>query len=350
MLPPKIGDAVNRGQGEPVGWRGVRPFRPALWLPGAHAQTIAGRLLRSRRPPPLRRERVDTPDGDFLDLDFTTGAVPGRPVVLLLHGLEGSSRRGYALNTYRELETRGVGAVGLNFRSCSGEPNRLARSYHSGETGDLGFVLDWLRERLPGSPFGVVGFSLGGNVLLKWLGERGAAARDIVIACAAVSVPFDLAVCERALDSTMMGRFYVRRFLDTLISKVEAKTNIIGDVIDIHRVRRARTFREFDDAVTAPLHGFAGVDDYYARSSSAPLLGAVRVRTLVLHAHDDPFMPGEAAPFDALRDNPAFQLAVTRHGGHVGFISGPPVAPRYWAEAEVAEYLTAALSTSSQRQ
>jgi predicted alpha/beta-fold hydrolase len=330
---------MSRGQGA----AGVRfqpaAFRPAWWLPGAHAQTIAGRLLRDRHASYLRRERVDTPDGDFLDLDFTPGASPGEPVVLLLHGLEGSARRGYALNAYRGLAARGIGAVGLNFRSCGGEPNRLARSYHSGETGDLDFVLDWLRDRLPASPLAVIGFSLGGNVLLKWLGEQRDAALDRVVACAAVSVPFDLAECERALDGTTMGRFYVRRFLGTLIGKIEAKANIIGNHIDIDRVRAARSFRAFDDAATAPLHGFPDAAEYYARSSSAPLLPFVRVPTLVLHAEDDPFMPGSRAPFDVLHRNPVLQPVITRHGGHVGFVSGQAWSPRYWAEREAARYL-----------
>lgn len=334
---------MNREQGQPTGPSGSGPFRPAWWLPGAHAQTIAGRLLRPRGDEDLRRERIELADGDFLDVDFTPRAVPGTPTVLLLHGLEGSSRRGYALQTYRELRRRGIGAVGLNFRSCSGEPNRLPRSYHSGETGDLDFVLHWLRDRLPGSALAVVGFSLGGNVLLKWLGEQGEAASERVVACAAVSVPFDLAECERALDSTTMGRFYVRRFLQTLIAKTEAKAEIIGDRIDLDRVRAADSFRAFDDAATAPLHGFPDAAVYYARCSSAPLLPQIRVPTLVLHADDDPFMPGPLAPLDTIRANPSLEPVITRHGGHVGFISGPPWSPRYWAEARAAEYLASRL-------
>jgi hypothetical protein len=330
---------MTDGQGESGAPARVRPYVSAWWLPGAHAQTIAGRLLREKDGSFLRRERIDTPDGDFLDLDFTSRATPGNPVVLVLHGLEGSSRRGYALQTYRELDTRGIGAVGLNFRSCSGEPNRLARSYHSGETGDLAFVLEWLTRRLPGSPIAVIGFSLGGNVLLKWLGEQRDEARARVVACAAVSVPFDLAECERALDSTTMGRFYVRRFLKTLIAKVDAKAHIIGDTIDLARVRAAASFRAFDDAATAPLHGFASADEYYALSSSAGFLAHVRVPVLVIHAGDDPFMPGERAPLDAIRSNRAFDPVVTRRGGHVGFIAGSPWAAQYWAEREAAEYL-----------
>lgn len=347
----KIGLAVSveKGCGAPAGLPRPfvpRAFRPALWLPGAHAQTMAGRVIRDTRATGLRRERIDTPDGDFLDLDFTPLVRSGRPIVLLLHGLEGSSRRGYALNTYRSLGEYGVGCVGLNFRSCSGEPNRLARSYHSGETGDLRFVIDLLAERFPDSPLGIVGFSLGGNALLKWLGEEPAATAARITACVGVSVPYDLAACERALDSTAMGRFYVRRFLATLIEKVNAKAGLLENRIDLERARNARTFREFDDAVTAPVHGFDGVDDYYARSSCAPVVHRIRVPVLLIHADDDPFMPGEAAPWTAIRANPATQSVVTPHGGHVGFIQGWPWRLRFWAEEEAARFLAQRLQAS----
>ncbi len=314
-------------------------FRPAWWLPGAHAQTIAGRLARRARPDGLRRERVDTPDGDFLDLDIAPLAQPGKPLVLLLHGLEGSARRGYALETYRALAAYGVGALGLNFRSCSGEPNRLARSYHSGDTGDLRFILDVLTARYPRSPLGIIGFSLGGNVLLKWLGEEGDDAASRVRAAVAVSVPYDLAACERALAGSRMGRFYLHHFLETLVQKTEAKAALIQGRIDLERVRRSRTFREFDDAATAPLHGFAGADDYYARSSSAGFLGRIRVPTLLIHARDDPFLPASAFPWEVVRSNPCIQSLITPHGGHVGFIAGSPWAPRFWLEEEAARYL-----------
>jgi predicted alpha/beta-fold hydrolase len=324
-------------------------FRAAAWLRGAHGQTIAGRLLRRAKPQGLTRVRVDTPDGDFLDLDIVSGARPGRPLVLLLHGLEGSARRGYALNMYRALDTYGVAAVGLNFRGCSGDPNRLRRSYHSGETGDLRFVLDVLARRFPDSPLGIIGFSLGGNVLLKWLGEEGAAAVPRVLACVAVSVPFDLGVCATTLESTFMGRFYMRRFLATLLQKTEAKSAILGDQVDLARVRRARNFREFDDAATAPLHGFADAADYYARSSSAGFLARVRVPTLLVQAEDDPFFPIGAMPWEAIRANPCLQPVVVPGGGHVGFVTGTPWAPRFWLEEEASRYLAQQLHAAGGR-
>ncbi len=316
-----------------------RTFTPARWLRGAHAQSIGGRLLRGTKGRGLRRERLELPDGDFVDLDFTDAAAPGRPLALVLHGLEGSSRRGYALNTYRELARRGIGAVGLNFRGCSGEPNRLARSYHSGETGDLAFVLAHLGERYADSIMGVVGFSLGGNVLLKYLGELGEEAAPGIRAAVAISVPFDLGACADALATTPMGRFYTRRFIDSLLLKLRAKAKLVNGRVDLERARAARTFRAFDDIVTAPLHGFAGAAEYYERSSSVHYLERIRVETLLLQAEDDPFLPRGVIPRDRIRANPSLTAALTDRGGHVGFIEGPPWALRFWVEEQAARFL-----------
>jgi uncharacterized protein len=342
-------DANMRPRFEPA------PFRPSAWLPGAHAQTIAGRLLRRAAPPTFRRERVDLPDGDFVDLDhaepaaLTGGAAPDAPIVLLLHGLEGSARRGYAINVYRELAARGVRAVGLNFRSCSGEPNRAARLYHSGDTADIEHVLRLLAARHPAAPRGAIGFSLGGNALLKLLGELGTAAADLTHAAAAVSVPYDLAAGADALERTTMGRFYTRRFVRSLVAKAEARAPLLDGICDLDRVRVARSFREFDDAATAPIHGFADAADYYARSSSAGLLPAIRIPTLLLHAADDPFLPGTAFPHAAAAANPYIRAVVTPCGGHVGFIEGSPWAPRFWAEHTATAFLATRLGALGTR-
>lgn len=330
----------------------VRPFRPAPGLANPHAQTIGGKLLRPRAPVPLRRERVETPDGDFLDLDF--GEAPGvawddpaTPTVVVLHGLEGCSTSGYVLQTMRELGARGVRTVALNFRTCGGEPNRLARFYHSGETGDLGYVLRRVRERYPDAPLGAVGFSLGGNVLLKYLGECGEA--SLVGAAVAVSVPFDLAAGATSMERGM-GRFYTRRFLGSLRVKYEGKRALIGDAVDARRVLGARTFREFDDAATAPLHGFRDAAHYYAASSSAGFLAGIRVPTLLLHSADDPFLPADAIPRAAARENPCITAAFTEHGGHVGFVGGTPWAPEFWAEAETARFLDAWIGSGAREE
>ena len=319
----------------------AEPFHPAWWLPSPHGQTVAGRLLRRPAPPPFERVRLDTPDGDFLDLDIPPAPAADAPIVLLFHGLEGSARRGYAINTYRELFYYGVASVGVNFRSCSGEPNRTARFYHSGETDDLRFAIDYVAARFPGRALGAVGFSLGGNALLKCLGEEGAAAR---LSCAAaVSVPYDLAAGARLLEESAMGRFYSRHFIKSLIGKAEMKVSLLADRCDLERVRRAATFYEFDDAATAPLHGFASADDYYTRSSSAQFVAQIRRPTLLLHSEDDPFVPMSAFPVAAARANSCVTTAITTAGGHVGFIGGPPWGPDFWAERQVARFLAAHL-------
>lgn len=320
-------------------------FHAPLWLPSPHAQTIAGRFLR-RRKLALTRERWTTPDDDFVDLDFAP-PLPGAPVVLLLHGLEGSALRGYAINVYTELARHGIGSVGLNFRSCSGELNRTARSYHSGETDDIRFVVERLRARYPDAPIGAVGFSLGGNALLKYLGEEADAGRATVQAAAAVSVPYDLAAGADYLDQSPIGRFYTSVFLKPLVEKLEGKLHLVGDACDLERARQARSFREFDNAVTAPLHGFANADDYYARCSSANFLARIGVPTLLLHAVDDPFLPPAAIPRAAMAANPNITASIQEEGGHVGFIHGTPWAPRFWAEENAADFIAQRLTAIS---
>jgi uncharacterized protein len=332
-------------EGKPARTFEPRPFRPARWLPGAHAQTVAGRLLRRPAPPEFERERVELPDGDFVDVDHPVLTRNDEaPLVLLLHGLEGSARRGYAINVYRELAGRGVRAAGLNFRSCSGQPNRAARAYHSGDTGDIAFVLRLLAGRHPAVPLGVIGFSLGGNAMLKLLGELRDDARALVRAAVAISVPYDLGAGADWLQQSRIGRFYTARFVKSLVAKTEAKAALVAQHCDLDRIRRARSFREFDDAATAPLHGFDGAGDYYARCSSRHYIAGIRVPTLLLHAADDPFLPATCFPFDGVAANPYVHAHLTPHGGHVGFIEGPPWRPRYWAEAEAARFLADALS------
>jgi uncharacterized protein len=341
--------------GKPHGFT-PRPYRPAAWLPGPHAQTMAGRLLRRPAAPVFHRERIELPDGDFVDLDIPSharsgsappGANDDAPLVLLLHGLEGSARRGYALNTYRELARRGVRAVGLNFRSCSGEPNRAARLYHSGDTADILHVLRLLAERYAHVPRGAIGFSLGGNALLKLLGEAPAEATELVHAAVAVSVPYDLGAGADVLQRSVMGRFYTRRFVSSLVAKAESKRALLEDACSLERIRAARSFREFDDAATAPIHGFADAADYYARSSSMAYVAHIEVPTLLLHAADDPFLPVNAFPQAAVNANPFIEAVITPAGGHVGFIEGPPWAPRFWAEETAAAYLAAQLRGES---
>lgn len=310
---------------------------------GPHAQTLGARFLRPKRISMLRRERWDTPDGDFLDLDFVED--PGcrnDVLVILLHGLEGSARSGYILQLGRRLADRGIAAVGLNFRSCSGELNRGRRLYHSGETSDLAWVVDRLGNEEPCRRLAAAGVSLGGNVLLKYLGERGSSSP--LAAAAAWSVPFDLAAGARFMERGF-ARFYVSRLLRTLNGKVRARRHEFSTQIDVERTLRAATFWEFDDAATAPLHGFDGADDYYRRSSSGSFIPRIASPTLILHSRDDPFLPADAIPEAAMHSNPAVTPVITEHGGHVGFVSGaPPLSPFFWAEDFIARWLAERLS------
>ena len=327
---------------------GFRPasFTPPGWLRGGHAQTVAGKILRADPALALDPLRIRTPDGDFLDLEVGPEPAPRAPVVLLLHGLEGSTRRGYMRQAMLALLEAGIRPVGMNFRACSGTPNLRPRFYHSGETGDLRQVLAILREQMPGRAFGALGFSLGGNVLLRYLGETRPAAPGALGAAVAVSVPYDLAAAAEILEAGGMGHFYTRYFLRSLRAKVRAKRALLENVVDVQQALAARTLRDYDEAATAPLHGFRDAADYYRQASSGPVLGSIRVPTLLIHAADDPFLPADAVPVAAVERNRWLLGAFTRHGGHVGFI--PAGAPfrrrRLWAETEAARYLSRILS------
>lgn len=319
-------------------------FKPAWWLPGPHLQAVGARLLRSRAGVAYERERLELTDGDFVDLDWVVEA-EGRqadedaPLVLVLHGLEGSASSDYVLSTQRELARCGIASAALNFRSCSGEPNRLPRFYHSGDTGDIAAAISHIRARFPGRSLGAVGFSLGGNALLKFLGERGADGDDAVPAAAvAISVPFDLSTGITTLEQGL-GPLYQRYFLRRLRRKVRAKRATLDGKVDVDALVAVRGLRDFDDLGTARLHGFADSGDYYRRSSSKPFLPSIRVPTLLLHAVDDPFLPEHSIPRDEVSANPFLEAVFPAHGGHVGFVSGPPWRPVYWAERTAAAFL-----------
>jgi predicted alpha/beta-fold hydrolase len=313
-------------------------FRPAPWLPGPHAQTVFASLWRPPSGLRPRRERWETPDGDFLDVD--RHGPEGAPLALVLHGLEGSSRAPYVVRMVKALAAEGIAAAALNFRSCSGEMNRLPRLYHSGETSDLDFAVRRLAAERPGRPLAVAGFSLGGNVAAKWLGERGHDLPDEVRAGAVISVPWDLAACARAVDG---GGFwpllYRERFLRMLRAKAVAKARRFPGLLDEEAIRALRSFREFDDRATAPVHGFAGAEDYWTRCSAARFLPGVRRPLLALSAEDDPMVPAESLPVALADGNPAVRLLVTPHGGHTAFVDGLPLRPGFWAERVAAEFL-----------
>jgi predicted alpha/beta-fold hydrolase len=314
-------------------------YRPAWWLPGPHAQTIWGAIARRPCALPTRAERWETPDGDFLELR-RIDAPAERPRLLVLHGLEGSARSPYVAGFFAHARRRGWAADLLLFRSC-GEPNRLARMYHSGETQDLDFVVRRIVALEPARPLVIAGVSLGGNVLLKWLGETGDARPESLRAAAAVSVPYDLERCARHLQRGF-ARVYERHFVRTLQRKARAKLARFPGLVPAARVRAARTLLAFDDAFTGPVHGFRDACDYYTQSSSIAFLPRVRAPTLLLNAVDDPFLPREV--LERVRaiagDNPALVPEFVPGGGHVGFVAGPvPWRAEYYADRRVVEFL-----------
>ena len=290
-----------------------------------------------------RRERVATPDGDFVDLDCLDAPAPGAPLLLVLHGLEGSCRSHYIHGLFTLARKAGWSAVALNFRSCSGEPNRLARFYHSGDTDDLDLVVRLLAGRDPHARIGAVGISLGGNVLLKWLGERGDAAPPQVRAAVTISTPYDLEHCARALDRGIQRVTYTALFMRSFKQKVRDKARAFPGFVDVAAVMRARTFAEYDRIVTAPLHGFADEVDYWQRASCRPYLARVRRPTLLISALDDPFVPPEALP-DPSALPPNIVAEFSEHGGHVGFVEGPVWRPRAWAERRAMQFLSSVVA------
>jgi predicted alpha/beta-fold hydrolase len=304
----------------------LTPYQAPWWLPGGHLQTLYAALGPAPRVA-WRRERWETPDGDFIDLDW---AGASGPLVALFHGLEGGSSSHYARKLAAETTRRGWRCVVPHFRGCSGVLNRLPRAYHSGDSAEL----DWILRRL--RPDFVAGVSLGGNVLLKWLGERGAEAAPLVRRAAAVSAPLDLAASGRTLDRGLNRRLYTRHFLFTMKAKSFAKAALHRLPVDERRLARLRTLHEFDDMFTAPLHGFHDADDYWARASSAPWLAHVRVPTLVLNAQNDPFLPRAALHAATREASKDVVLEFPGTGGHAGF-----PGRGHWLARRVLEFFAA---------
>ena len=318
-------------------------FRPARWLPNAHWQTIYAATLARCPGRVLHRTRWETPDGDFIDLDWLrpphAGAAPA-PLVALFHGLEGSSASHYARMLVRTLATSNWQAVIVHFRGCSGEPNRLARAYHSGDAAEIDWVLERLRAEHRNRPLFAIGVSLGGNALLKWLGEYRDRSLATLDAAAAGSAPLDLVAAGNALDRGFNRAVYTRNFLRTLKAKSLAKLERFPGLFDRAAAMQATTLRAFDDAVTAPLHGFRNAEDYWLRSSSKPWLMHIRVPTLVLNALDDPFLPAWALPKDDEVSN-AVCLHFPAQGGHVGFVSGKFPGSIAWMPTHVLRFFSA---------
>lgn len=332
------------GTGQQAEWKAealaalaAHPFTPTWWLRGPHRQSIWGPGFRRVRPVPMRHECWETPDADFLDLHFYPGD-PAKPLVLLLHGLEGSAQSFYILALNRDFHALGWEVATLVFRTCGGRMNLAKRMYHMGETSDLDFVAGQLRARIGGRPLFMAGVSLGGNVLGKWLGEQGARAAGQVTAAAIVSPPFDPALTAPQFHAAL-GGFYVRHFLATLIPKAIAKERQHPGILDPREVRRCRDFYAYDTVVTARLHGFADAMDYWRQSGCRQWLPRVRVPTLLIAAEDDPFNHPDALPRAEAAASPWLHPLFTALGGHAGFVTGPsPARAGYWAEEQVVRF------------
>ena len=303
------------------------------WLPGGDVQTIYTSLFIRVPHVEYRRERLELADGDFLDFDWLDGS-PVQPVVVLFHGLEGSSDSVYARDLISRLQARGWSGVVAHFRGCSGEDNRLPRAYFAGDSVDIETMLRHVKSRHPDAPLYAVGVSLGGNALLKWLGEQGTAASSLVDRAVAVSAPVDLTAAGHALDQGFNRSVYTARFLTTLKAKALRKAEKFPGLLDAQAIEASTTFREFDTLVTARLHGYRDADDYWLRVSSKPLLKSIAVPTLVINARNDPFLPADALPGPS-EVAPSVQLEQPETGGHVAFPSGPFPGNADWLPARI---------------
>ncbi|MGB6106192.1 MAG: alpha/beta fold hydrolase [Pusillimonas sp.] len=350
------------------------PCPSPAWLPGGHLQTVYGVLMARYHHIAFVRERVNTPDGDFLDFDWTgpglfadrradgqtaqpddtlekTAArrwlhdddwatlptTAGTPALVLFHGLEGSSRSHYAQAIAQYFRARGWVVVIAHFRSCSGFPNRMARAYYSGDSADIEFILDTVRQRLPHARWHATGVSLGGNAMLKHIGEQGDK-MSWLAACAAVSVPMDLVACGTQLSETWLGRrLYTRYFLKTMKAKIGEKAKRFPGNIDMFRLSQTRTLREFDTLYTAPMHGYKNALDYWTRASSKPRLKSIAVPTLVLNARNDPFVPEPSLP-GSHDCSPSVLLHQPAEGGHAAFVTGPFPGHIGWLPARLARF------------
>ena len=314
-------------------------YHPVAWLANGHLQTIAASVLRRVPEVRYRRERLELPDGDFLDLDWSlAGAVPGRRLGIVSHGLEGSSERPYVRGMVRALNRAGFDALAWNYRGCGGETNRLLRAYHLGDTDDLATVISHTINEKEYPEIYLTGFSAGGNVTLKYLGEDPARVPPQVRRAAVFSVPTDLKANSLHI-SRWQNKVYLRRFMHSLREKMRAKAARLPGQLDLTALDELRDFPQFDARYTAPLHGFASADDYYERAASGRYLAGIRVPTLLVNALNDPFLPPSCYPREAARANPCFYLETPAAGGHVGFNDNGP-AGSYYSERRAVDFFS----------
>ena len=309
------------------------------WLPGGNAQTLYPYFNKPAQLFTYRRERWELDDGDFIDVDWSDGSDES-PLVVFFHGLEGGSSSHYILSMINSLKRHHWRCAVIHFRGCSGEPNRLSRAYHAGDSSEI----DWMLRRITtqaqttgtAQPVYVMGVSLGGNALLKWLGEQGERAKELVAGVATVSVPLDLAAAGSALDKGF-NQVYTRHFLDTLKDKVFDKLQQFPGLFDAHALKKCASIYDFDNIVTAPLHGFRDTDDYWRQSSSKQWLPHVQVPTLVINARNDPFMPASVLPAQT-EVSPMVTLEFPEEGGHAGFMQGPFPGKLSWLPQKILSF------------
>ncbi|WP_337880029.1 hydrolase [Rheinheimera sp.] len=328
-------------QAQPVSVQHPPPFKPAWWLRNCHLQTIAAKYLAPRRQAPAFSEMLALPDGDQLELSWTEAPAvrPDTPLVIVLHGLEGNIHSHYAAGMLAALQQQGFTAVLMHFRGCNGQPNRLPRAYHSGDTADLAYLIAQLQHQYPTRPLAAVGFSLGGNVLVKYAGETGSACP--LKALVAVSAPLALAPSADRINqgsSRIYQHYLLGRLKRSMLAKLKRHTDFPLPITP-QQILSLRSIRQFDDVLTAPLHGFSNADDYYRQCSGKAYLKQIQKPTLLIHAEDDPFLSAAVVP-KADEMPPWVSLVLSKRGGHVGFVSGAiPLKPRYYLDQHVPAYL-----------
>jgi len=316
------------------------PFEPSFGLKNRHIQTLYASFFRKVEVDALEVEIFELPDGDFLECAWLGKPEKGssKPIIILFHGLAGSLNSPYINGAMRSFKEEGIASVVMQFRGCSGTPNRLPRSYHSGETGDAKAWIEHLHREFPHAELFAVGYSIGGNMLLKLLGEWGSA--SLIKAAISVSAPMQLEVCANQMNRGF-SKFYqsvlMHDLKEALLQKYKLHNmkSLIG--INERRVKHLKTFWEFDGAYTAPIHGFSSAADYYEKSSSKQYLKYIEVPTLIIHSLDDPFMTPEVLPEEEELSS-SITLEITHNGGHVGFVSGSLTKPFYWLDARVTDY------------
>ncbi|MGB0893698.1 MAG: hydrolase [Parashewanella sp.] len=322
----------------------VADFNPVWWARNPHVQTILP-VLTKIPSPKLTRQRLELDDGDFIDLDWLKKPEENQPIVVIVHGLEGSSQSHYARRILADCQQQNIAAVVHHHRGCSGEHNRLARSYHSGDTVDLKITLKLLKDTYPSSPIWAVGYSLGGNVLAKYQGEE--AEKSLIKRCVIVSAPLQLDACAKRLEKGF-SKVYQSYLIKQLQVKVKAKATdpSMSQSISVqaNEVAAMNTFYKMDNMYTAPMHGYLDVHDYYRRASGKQFLMAITNPTLIIHAQDDPFMNDDVIPSNN-QVSSAVKYELHQRGGHVGFIeSGTPWKPKYYLEKRILNFLQGSVS------